>query len=269
MPKDNSTAVTTTSSDIDRFMDNIKAMTITYRNNVDKLKAIKGQKKRAGEQLDLLAQRKQILDSYLQKKDATKKLITYLEKLNPGLAALKEREFKEVLTAFKDINQEFRELNMMQDRSDLLEGAKPKSHGDDPTRMTNDQLLDKALEMQSNTKSQLQDGLRMLTEAHRTGLETMGTLQQDREKMSRINAGLDEVESELAISQKLITNVVKRAMTDKVIIALTFLILCGVVGIIVYATLNPNQKIFSVPDAIKPDIPGVTSPTPSPRPSPS
>ena len=58
----------------------------------------------------------------------------------------------------------------------------------------------------------------------------------------------------------------------QIIIAFTFLIVCGLVGIIVYATLNPNQKIFNVPDALKPAIPGVTvsssftpSPTPSPR----
>lgn len=124
--------------------------------------------------------------------------------------------------------------------------------------------------------------------------------------------GLDEVESELEISKKLITRMVKRIYTDKVrpappsgtgggavvgwgrapplcvppmltlarphpslnvpqiIIAFTFLIVVGLVGIIVYATLNPNQKIFNVPDAIKPTIPGVTvsqTQTPSPTPT--
>jgi hypothetical protein len=55
--------------------------------------------------------------------------------------------------------------------------------------------------------------------------------------------GLDQVESELAISQKRLTMFVKRLYTDKVIIAFTFLIVMGIVGIIVYATLNPNQKV--------------------------
>ena len=56
------------------------------------------------------------------------------------------------------------------------------------------------------------------------------------------------------------------------IIAFTFLIVVALVGIIVYATLNPNQKIFNVPDAVKPNIPGVTvsySPTPAATPTPS
>jgi hypothetical protein len=59
------------------------------------------------------------------------------------------------------------------------------------------------------------------------------------------------------------------ALPLQVIIAFTFLVICGIVGIIVYSTLNPNQKIFNVPDAAKPAIPGVSvsnSPTPSPSP---
>ena len=60
------------------------------------------------------------------------------------------------------------------------------------------------------------------------------------------------VESELAISTKLLTNFVKRLYTDKVIIAFTFLIVCGIVGIVVYAALNPNQQIFNVPSSLSP-----------------
>jgi len=40
---------------------------------------------------------------------------------------------------------------------------------------------------------------------------------------------------------------VKRLYTDKIIIAFTFLITVGIVGVIVYAALNPNQNIFNVP----------------------
>ena len=65
--------------------------------------------------------------------------------------------------------------------------------------------------------------------------------------MQRISSGLDEVESELAISSKLLTNFVKRMYTDKIIIGFTVLIVVGIVGIIIYAALNPNQNIFNVP----------------------
>lgn len=53
------------------------------------------------------------------------------------------------------------------------------------------------------------------------------------------------MDSELEISRKLITRFVKRIYTDKVIIAFTTLIVLGLVGIIVYATLNPNQSVSS------------------------
>ena len=38
--------------------------------------------------------------------------------------------------------------------------------------------------------------------------------------------------------------------TDKIIIAFTFLVVCGIVGIVVYAALNPNQNLFNVPKSL-------------------
>lgn len=269
MPKDDIATISTMTADIDKYMDQIKALNVTYRNNVDKLRAIKGNKKKVDEKMDLLTQREDILHTYLKKKEAIRSFINRLALANQGLAALKEKEFKEVLVVFKEINGEFKEMGMIAERDELFDGAKARVDRDDPSRMNNSQLLDGALSIQVDNKNRLKEGLTMLTAAKQTGLETMGTLQTDREKMARIRSGLDEVDSELAISQKLISNVMKRIATDKVIIAFTFLVLAGVVGIIVYATLNPNQKIFNVPDAVKPSIPGVTesvSPTPSPSP---
>jgi len=42
--------------------------------------------------------------------------------------------------------------------------------------------------------------------------------------------------------------------TDKVIIALSFLIFCGILGIIIYASVKPDQRIFNVPDEVKPPV---------------
>jgi hypothetical protein len=55
----------------------------------------------------------------------------------------------------------------------------------------------------------------------------------------------------------------------QVIIGFTTLVVLGLVGIIVYATLNPNQSIFTVPDAVIPSIPGVTTPSSTPQATPS
>jgi len=42
--------------------------------------------------------------------------------------------------------------------------------------------------------------------------------------------------------------------TDKVIIAFTALIFLGIIGIIIFATVQPNQHAFNVPDVLKPPI---------------
>lgn len=73
-------------------------------------------------------------------------------------------------------------------------------------------------------------------------------------QIDRINKDLDEIQSELHIAGKLITNFLKRAYTDKVIIGITFLIACGVLAIIIYSSVNKDQKIFNVPDVVQPPI---------------
>lgn len=124
----------------------------------------------------------------------------------------------------------------------------------DPRRATNDELLDRALDTEKNTLSKLKQGLATVEQTKEQGRLTAAQLEQDREKLKRIDAGLDEVQSEAQLSQVLITRFAKRLATDKVFIAFAFLLVAGLVGIVTYAALNPNQKIFNVPNAVKPDF---------------
>ena len=48
------------------------------------------------------------------------------------------------------------------------------------------------------------------------------------------------------LSQVLLTRFVKRIATDKVVIAFATLLVLAIVGIIVYAALNPGQQFFKV-----------------------
>jgi hypothetical protein len=65
--------------------------------------------------------------------------------------------------------------------------------------------------------------------------------------MDNISSGLDDVQGELALSRVYVTRIVKRLATDKVIMALTFVLVAGIIGIICYAVLVPGQKAFNVP----------------------
>ena len=120
-------------------------------------------------------------------------------------------------------------------------GATAGRRGEDGGRPTNDTLLSGALAKQEDTTVKLRDALTQVEQTRETGRYTAAKLEEGREKIRRIDAGLDEVESELEISRKLITRFVKRIYTDRVIIAFTTLIVLALAGIIIYATLNPGQ----------------------------
>lgn len=275
MPRADPNAGAATLQDIERYMTQVKGLITQYKICVDKLTLLKKNKKKLDEKMNLLTQREGLKQEFIDKKKLIRSLIEYIknDQGNAALAALKERDFKELQNAWREINEEFVALGMLVEKEELMAGA-TATRADDPSRLNNGQLLDRAFDIQVGTTNKLKEAHAQLQATKETALVTAATLEQDREKMARISTGLDDVESELAISQKLITNVVKRIATDKVIIAFVFLIVAGVVGIIVYSTLNPDQKIFSVPDAVKPDIPGITnailgaSTTPSPSPSP-
>jgi len=153
----------------------------------------------------------------------------------------------------------------------LMEGgSRPLGGRDgfDPTRAKNDELLDKAGGIQADSLAKLKAGLATVEATKEQGKFTAAQLEQDREKMKRIDSGLDTVQSEMELSQVLLTRFVKRIATDKVVIAFATLLVLAIVGIIVYAALNPGQNFFKVPDVIIPPIVTVT-PTPSASSTPS
>lgn len=214
-------------------------------NLVDQLRLVKGKKSKADQVIDLLNKRKELKDQFINKKQAVRSNLQLLKVKNENLAFHKETGLKELQEEFREIDSEFKEMGIMAERDELFDGAR-RGRSDDPSKMNNTDLLNKAGSIQKDNTEKLQEGLQVLNSTLETAKHTAATLEADKEKMIRISSGLDNVESELAISQKLLTNFVKRMYTDKVIVALTFLIVCGIIGIIVYASLNPDQKVSTV-----------------------
>jgi SNARE protein len=212
------------------------------------------------------SERDQVKNAWIAKKQACRANIKLLPE---GLGLLKDKELKELQERFRELDSEYKAMGVSAERAQLMSGTGADRNGLDVSRANNDQLLDKAKEVQEDSTAKLRDGLRVLETTRDQAKMTAAQLEQDREKIKRIDAGLDEVVSELDISKKLITRFVKRLYTDKMIIAFTFLVVVGLAGIIVYASLNPNQKIFNVPDAVKPALPGTDSGTPAASPSPA
>lgn len=215
----------------------------------------------------LQTERGKIKDEFIAKKQAARANIALLKE---GLNVLKEKELKDIQEEYREVDAEFRALGVMVEKDALMDGRPNQANRNnefDPTRAKNDDLLDKAKNTQEDTLMKLKSGLATVEATKEQGKFTAAQLEQDREKMKRIDSGLDNVQSEMELSQVLITRFVKRVASDKVIIAFATLLVLAILGIVIYAALNPNQNIFNVPSAVVPPIVTSTS-TPSVSPSP-
>lgn len=107
-----------------------------------------------------------------------------------------------------------------------------------PNQSKNENLLNKADTTAKHTTQQLREGLHDVNQAQATAEEVAVTLHKDRETIQKISQNVDEIESDLQISQKLLTRFIKRLYTDKIVICFTCLIVCALAGIIAYSVLE-------------------------------
>lgn len=250
-------------NDVEKYLAQIRNTIRQYERLVDRLSSLKKNKKNAVEIMDLCSERTRIKEAFISRKQAARSNIKLLK---DGMDIMKERELASLQAEFRQIDSDFKALGIMADRDALFDGVNRRGkEKEDPSRMTNDELLNRAKGLEKDNLEKLKGGLLTIESAKEQAKHTAVVLEQDREKMARIREGLDEVESELDLSRLLITRFVKRMATDKIIIAFATLIVLGIVGIIIYATLNPDQKLFNVPDAVKPTE--ILPPTPSPAPT--
>lgn len=174
---------------------------------------------------------------------------------------VKENTLKGMQTAFRDADAAFKQLGGLAERGLLLAstavgvgsaGTRPPT----TARLSqNDEYLNAAIESQKGTTAKLKEGLSTLETTKVVAGEVALTLEEDREKIAKVDRHLDEMQSDLVLSQKLMSGFMKRLYTDKVFIAMTALVVLGLAGIIIYATMKPGQSTFTVPDAVKPPLP--------------
>jgi hypothetical protein len=253
--------------DVEAYFKQIRNVTKRYKKLVIDLDEIKKDKKKVEKRMKLITERGKIKDEFIAKKQAARANIALLKE---GLNVLKEKELKDIQEEYREVDADFRALGVMVEKDALMDGRPNQANRNnefDPTRAKNDDLLDKAKNTQEDTLMKLKSGLATVEATKEQGKFTAAQLEQDREKMKRIDSGLDNVQSEMELSQVLITRFVKRVASDKVIIAFATLLVLAILGIVIYAALNPNQNIFNVPSVVVPPIVTSTS-TPSVSPSP-
>jgi hypothetical protein len=125
-----------------------------------------------------------ILKQWQAKKETCRANIKLLPE---SLAILKDKELKDLQEEFRAINTDFKALGVMAERATLMEGAAERHGVANKSRMNNDELLDGALGVQQATTSKLRDALSQVEQTKETGRYTAATLEQDREKIKRID----------------------------------------------------------------------------------
>jgi len=86
------------------------------------------------------------------------------------------------------VDGEFKALGLMAERNTLMDGAAERAHArNNNARLNNDELLDGALSTQQTTTGKLKDALTQMEQTKQTGQYTAATLEQDREKIKRID----------------------------------------------------------------------------------
>jgi hypothetical protein len=97
-------------------------------------------------------------------------------------------------------------------------------------RQTNEGYLKAAVETHDETTNKLKEALAKLHSTSATAAVIESQLASNRAVISAAATGLEGVESELHLANRLVTNHVKRIATDKVIVAATGLVVGGAVA---------------------------------------
>lgn len=103
-------------------------------------------------------------------------------------------------------------------------------------------LLLAAQSRQISTTAALRESVAELRGAQVAGAAIAKQLEENDAVAERIAASLDGAQGELAIARRLLWTFLARIYTDKVILGLTFLVTLGVLGIVVYAAVNPSAS---------------------------
>lgn len=121
--------------------------------------------------------------------------------------------------------------------------------------MNNQQALAGALAIQDKSKESLNNTQRMIEASKGIARATNERLEEQTVQIGQITDDVMQIDDTLTRADKLIRTFSRRMATDRVILFFAFLVFVGIVGIVIYSALNPDQTDFYVPDQVKPPSP--------------
>lgn len=107
-------------------------------------------------------------------------------------------------------------------------------------KMGNNEMLHSAKTTSKNTTESLKKSLQKMVECEEMGNEALVKLDIDKKKLQKVDANLDEIESDSKIAQKLLTRFLKRLYTDKLLLSFIIIIflLIIIIVLIKYHIIN-------------------------------
>lgn len=134
---------------------------------------------------------------------------------------------------YKMICSEFRLLSNEEERNKLFENVN-KSQTQSPKLTTNDEYLKESKNIVSNTTRILQNSLQSIEGAKQIAIDSSVIVNIDEQKLRNIDNKMDEIQSDSKIASKLIVKTFKNIYTDKMIILVTFIVVCLIIFILLF-----------------------------------
>lgn len=143
------------------------------------------------------------------------------------------------------LKQDHERENKSGGRADLLSGRGGLDGGlDDDENMSNQQrqrVLQSTSKL-NDTSARLDHIMRLNAENEQMGADVLNNLQLQREQIIRSKENLDATNTSLTRSNRTIGRMMRRVITNKIIIAIIILVLLAAIGLILYFKLRPSHN---------------------------
>ncbi|RYQ95353.1 hypothetical protein Ahy_B08g090591 [Arachis hypogaea] len=111
--------------------------------------------------------------------------------------------------------------------------------------MSNQELINAGMKQMDETDKAIERSKQVVHQTIEVGTQTATTLKGQIEQMGRIVIELDSIQFSIKMASQLVKEIGKQVATDKCIMLLLVLIVCGVIAIIVMKVLSSFHLLIS------------------------
>uniref|UniRef100_A0A7S2IXW3 t-SNARE coiled-coil homology domain-containing protein n=1 Tax=Haptolina brevifila TaxID=156173 RepID=A0A7S2IXW3_9EUKA len=123
--------------------------------------------------------------------------------------------------------------------------------------MTTQEVIAEGAKIQDRDLSALERMKRQVAETGEVAAATAMRLKGQTDQLKNIDTDVGKVKSNLSRADLLVRQFMRKMMTDKLVMIFMCLIVCGIIGIIVYKVMDPQgaeENNIAVPDEVVPSL---------------